>query len=73
MGWHGKPLAKDMAEDVIKNLQSQITSSSKLSPRTPTEDAPFVSLKNIHMPSEPSYKLGEKVWPRTRQKPNPDI
>lgn len=61
MGWHGKPLPKDMAESVIKELQSQITCNSKLSPLTPTEDAPPVSLKNIHMPSEPSYKLGEKV------------
>lgn len=61
MGWHGKPLPKDMAESVIKDLQSQITKSSKLSPLTPIEDAPNVSLKNIHMPSEPSYKLGEKV------------
>ncbi|KAB5567639.1 hypothetical protein PHYPO_G00235160 [Pangasianodon hypophthalmus] len=64
MGWHGKPLPKDMAESVIKDLQSQITSGSKLSPLTPTEDAPPVSLKNIHMPSEPSYKLGEKIATR---------
>lgn len=70
MGWHGKPLPKDMAESVIKDLQRQITNISKLCPRTPTEDAPLVSLKNIHMPSEPSYKLGEKVRPRNWPKPN---
>lgn len=73
MGWHGKPLPKDMAESVIKDLESQMTSSIKLSPLKPTEDALPVSLKNIQMPSEPSYKLGEKVQPRKRRKPNTDI
>ncbi|GAA6108295.1 transketolase [Tachysurus ichikawai] len=64
MGWHGKPLPKDMSESVIKDLQSQIISSIKLSPLTPTEDTPAISLKNIHMPSDPSYKLGEKIATR---------
>ncbi|KAI5621906.1 transketolase-like, partial [Silurus asotus] len=64
MGWHGKPLPKDMADSVIKNLQSQITSSIKLSPLIPVEDAPPVCLKNIHMLSEPSYKLGDKIATR---------
>ncbi|KAF4070667.1 hypothetical protein AMELA_G00288110 [Ameiurus melas] len=64
MGWHGKPLPKDMAESVIKDLQSQITSDRKLSPPTPTEDAPPVNLKNIQMPSEPKYILGEKIATR---------
>ncbi|XP_060737274.1 transketolase-like [Tachysurus vachellii] len=64
MGWHGKPLPKDMSESVIKDLQSQIMSSIKLSPLAPTEDTPAISLKNIHMSSEPSYKLGEKIATR---------
>ncbi|XP_062855272.1 transketolase-like [Trichomycterus rosablanca] len=65
MGWHGKPLSKDMAESIIKELQSHITSSSKqLCPQLPSEDAPSVSLKNISMPSAPSYKIGEKIATR---------
>lgn len=62
LGWHAKVLPKDMAEMVIKDLQSRITSSSKhLYPPTPVEDSPPVSLRNIRMPSAPSYKAGEKV------------
>uniref|UniRef100_A0A8B9LID7 transketolase n=1 Tax=Astyanax mexicanus TaxID=7994 RepID=A0A8B9LID7_ASTMX len=65
MGWHGKPLPKDMAEGVIKDIQSRILSSSKrLYPPTPTEDTPLVSLKSIYMPSAPSYKPGDKVATR---------
>ena len=62
MGWHAKPLPKDMAETVTRDLQSRILNSNKrLYPATPTEDAPPVSLRNIRMPSGPSYKPGEKV------------
>lgn len=62
LGWHGKTLPKDMAEMVIKDLQSRVMNSSKhLYPAAPTEDAPPVSLRNIRMPSAPSYKPGEKV------------
>lgn len=51
-----------MAEMVMKDLQSRIMNSSKhLYPPAPTEDAPPVSLRNIRMPSAPSYKAGEKV------------
>lgn len=62
MGWHGKPLPKDIADGVIKDLQSRILNSSKrLYPSMPSEDAPPVSLRNVRMPSAPSYKTGEKV------------
>lgn len=62
LGWHGKTLPKDMAEMVIKDLQSRVMNSSKhLYPAAPMEDAPPVSLRNIRMPSAPSYKPGEKV------------
>lgn len=62
MGWHGKPLPKDMAEGVIKELQSRIISCNKrLYPAPPNEDASPVSLRNIRMPSAPSYKPGDKV------------
>lgn len=62
IGWHAKPLPKDMADMVIKDLQSRVTNSSKhLYPPTPMEDSPPVSLRNIRMPSAPSYKAGEKV------------
>lgn len=65
MGWHGKPLAKDMADGIIKDIQSRILSSSKrLYPPTPDEDTPVISLKNIYMPSAPSYKPGDKVATR---------
>lgn len=62
LGWHGKTLPKDMAEMVMKDLQSRAMNSSKhLYPAAPVEDAPPVSLRNIRMPSAPSYKPGEKV------------
>lgn len=62
MGWHGKPLPKDMADSVIKEMQSRIISCSKrMYPATPNGDASPVSLRNIRMPSAPSYKSGEKV------------
>lgn len=69
MGWHGKPLSKDMAESVIKELQSRIISCNKrLYPAPPNEDAPPVSLRNIRMPSAPSYKPGEKVCSEVEDK-----
>ncbi|CAG06882.1 unnamed protein product, partial [Tetraodon nigroviridis] len=65
MGWHAKTLPKDMADMVIKDLQSRVTNSSKhLYPPTPIEDSPPVSLRNIRMPSAPSYKAGEKISTR---------
>uniref|UniRef100_A0A4W5NMS0 Transketolase n=1 Tax=Hucho hucho TaxID=62062 RepID=A0A4W5NMS0_9TELE len=65
MGWHGKPLPKEIAEGVLKDIQARIMNSNKrLYPTTPTEDAPPVSLRNVRMPSAPSYKLGEKIATR---------
>uniref|UniRef100_A0A8C8DXI0 transketolase n=1 Tax=Oryzias sinensis TaxID=183150 RepID=A0A8C8DXI0_9TELE len=65
LGWHAKALPKDMAEMVIKDLQSRIMSSSKhLYPPPPTEDSPPASLRNIRMPSAPNYKAGEKIATR---------
>lgn len=65
MGWHGKPLPKDMADSVIKELQSRIISCNKrIYPAQPNEDAQPVSLRNIRMPSAPSYKPGDKIATR---------
>lgn len=65
LGWHAKPLPKDMAEVVMKDLQSRMVNSSKrLYPAVPMEDAPPVSLRNVRMPSAPSYKPGEKISTR---------
>ena len=62
MGWHGKPLPKDVAESVIKELQGRIVSCNKrLYPAPPSEDTSPVSIRNIRMPSAPSYKPGDKV------------
>ncbi len=62
MGWHGKVLLKDMAETVLRDLQSHILNSNKrMYPASPIEDAPPVSLRNVRMPSAPNYKPGEKV------------
>ncbi|XP_034143402.1 transketolase isoform X1 [Esox lucius] len=65
LGWHAKPLPKDMADAVVKDLQARITSSSKrLYPATPIEDTPPVSLRNVRMPSAPGYKQEEKISTR---------
>lgn len=65
LGWHAKTLPKDMAEMVMKDLQSRIMNSSKhLYPPAPVEDSPPVSLRNVRMPSAPSYKAGEKIATR---------
>ncbi|XP_066527940.1 transketolase isoform X2 [Hoplias malabaricus] len=65
MGWHAKVLPKDVAESVIRDLQSRILNSNKrIYPATPTEDSPPVSLRNTRMPSAPNYKPGEKVSTR---------
>ncbi|CAB1432090.1 unnamed protein product [Pleuronectes platessa] len=65
LGWHAKPLPKDMADMVMKDLQSRIMNSSKhLYPPSPMEDSPPVSLRNMRMPSAPTYKAGEKIATR---------
>uniref|UniRef100_A0A3Q2DLD9 Transketolase n=1 Tax=Cyprinodon variegatus TaxID=28743 RepID=A0A3Q2DLD9_CYPVA len=65
MGWHGKPLPKDMSESVIRDLQSRIISCNKrLYPALPNEDTSPVSLRNIRMPSAPNYKPGDKIATR---------
>ncbi|TRY58832.1 hypothetical protein DNTS_022338 [Danionella cerebrum] len=62
MGWHGRVLSKDMAESVMRDIQSRIMNSNKrMYPASPIEDAPPVSLRNIRMPNAPSYKAGEKI------------
>ncbi|XP_068013900.1 transketolase [Melanerpes formicivorus] len=58
--WHGKPLPKNMAEQVIQEIDDKIQNKKKLSPALPEEDAPIVNIRNIKMPSPPTYKVGEK-------------
>ncbi|KAJ8257514.1 hypothetical protein GJAV_G00186410 [Gymnothorax javanicus] len=65
MGWHGKPLSRDLADTVMKELQGRILNNNKrLYPASPTEDAPPVSVRNIRMPSGPNYKPGDKIATR---------
>ncbi|KAJ8394792.1 hypothetical protein AAFF_G00041470 [Aldrovandia affinis] len=65
MGWHGKPLTRDIADAVLKDLHSRILNNNKrLYPATPMDDAPPVSVRNIRMPSAPSYKPGDKIATR---------
>jgi len=52
-----------MAEQVIQEIDDKIQNKKKLSPALPEEDAPVVNIRNIKMPSPPTYKVGEKVLP----------
>lgn len=62
MGWHGKALPKDMMDSVVRDLQTRLQQTSKqLYPALPKEDTPPVSLRNMRMPSAPSYQPGDKV------------
>uniref|UniRef100_A0ACB8EHA6 Uncharacterized protein n=2 Tax=Sphaerodactylus townsendi TaxID=933632 RepID=A0ACB8EHA6_9SAUR len=62
--WHGKPLPKNMAEQIIQEIDDRIQNKKKLAPAFPQEDAPFVNIRNIRMPSPPNYKMGEKIATR---------
>ncbi|EHB13001.1 Transketolase [Heterocephalus glaber] len=62
--WHGKPLPKNMAEQTIQEIYSQIQSKKKIMATPPQEDAPSVDIANIRMPSPPSYKVGDKIATR---------
>ncbi|MBN3325333.1 TKT Transketolase, partial [Atractosteus spatula] len=65
LGWHGKPLPKDVADAVLKELHSRILNNNKrLCPALPIDDVPSVNIRNIRMPSPPSYKPGEKIATR---------
>lgn len=60
--WHGKPIPKDRAAELIAELENQFQASSKLiQPDLPNEDAAPADLSPIHLPSPPEYKLGDKV------------
>lgn len=52
-----------MAEQIIQEIDDRIQNKKKLSPALPEEDAPIVNIRNIKMPSPPTYKVGEKVFP----------
>ncbi|XP_054834767.1 transketolase [Eublepharis macularius] len=62
--WHGKPLPKNMAEQVIQEIDDKIQNKKRLSPALPQEDAPIVNIRNIKMPSPPNYKMGDKIATR---------
>lgn len=59
--WHGKPLPKNMADQIIQEIYSQVQSKKKILATPPQEDAPSVDIANIRMPTPPSYKVGDKV------------
>ncbi|KAJ7316841.1 hypothetical protein JRQ81_003003 [Phrynocephalus forsythii] len=62
--WHGKPLPKNMAEQVIQEIDDKIQNKKRLSPALPQDNVPIVNIRNVKMPSPPNYKLGEKVATR---------
>ncbi|XP_006747124.2 transketolase [Leptonychotes weddellii] len=62
--WHGKPLPKNMADQIVQEIHNQIQSKKKILVTPPQEDAPSVNITNIRMPSPPSYKVGEKIATR---------
>nr|XP_036850756.1 transketolase isoform X2 [Manis javanica] len=62
--WHGKPLPKNMAEQIVQEIHSQIQSKKKILAAPPQEDAPEVDITNIRMPTPPSYKVGDKIATR---------
>ncbi|XP_036850756.2 transketolase isoform X2 [Manis javanica] len=62
--WHGKPLPKNMAEQIVQEIHSQIQSKKKILAAPPQEDAPEVGITNIRMPTPPSYKVGDKIATR---------
>ena len=59
--WHGKPLPKNMADQIIQEISGQIQSKKKILATPPEEDAPSVDITNIRMPTPPNYKVGDKV------------
>ncbi|OWK02641.1 TKT [Cervus elaphus hippelaphus] len=62
--WHGKPLPKNMADQIIQEIYGQIQSKKKILATPPQEDAPSVDITNIRMPTPPSYKVGDKIATR---------
>uniref|UniRef100_A0A672M5X1 transketolase n=1 Tax=Sinocyclocheilus grahami TaxID=75366 RepID=A0A672M5X1_SINGR len=65
VNWHGKPMPKDRAQELIKDLLSQIQSPNKpLHPHLPNEDAAPADLTPIHLLTAPEYKIGDKMSTR---------
>ncbi|XP_036959792.1 transketolase-like protein 2 [Acanthopagrus latus] len=65
LNWHGKPIPKDRAEALLKELESLIQVPNKtLCPELPKDDAAPADLSPILLPSPPAYKKGDKVAPR---------
>ena len=59
--WHGKPMPKEKADEIIRLIESQIQTNRNLLPKPPVEDSPPVSITNIKMTCLPDYKVGDKV------------
>lgn len=60
--WHGKPIPKDMVDDLLKDLEAQIQVPNKtLSPELPIDDAAPADLSPISLLAPPAYKKGDKV------------
>ncbi|CAH6787004.1 Tktl2 [Phodopus roborovskii] len=62
--WHGKPIPKDSADRIVKLIESQIQTNRNLTPKSPVEDSPQISIPDIKMTSLPAYKLDDKVATR---------
>uniref|UniRef100_A0A8C6EBZ4 transketolase n=1 Tax=Moschus moschiferus TaxID=68415 RepID=A0A8C6EBZ4_MOSMO len=59
--WHGNPLPKERANEIIRLIESQIQTNRKLLPKPPVGGSPLVSITNIKMTCLPDYKVGDKV------------
>ncbi|KAK2118409.1 hypothetical protein P7K49_005296 [Saguinus oedipus] len=53
-----------MTDQIIQEIYSQIQSKKKILAMLLQEDAPSVDIANIHMPSPPSYKIGDRIATR---------
>ncbi|XP_006903589.1 PREDICTED: transketolase-like protein 2-like, partial [Elephantulus edwardii] len=58
--WHGKPMAKERADAIIKLIESQIETNRELVPKPPIEDSPHVNATDVRLTTPPAYNIGDK-------------
>ncbi|XP_049708639.1 transketolase-like protein 2 [Elephas maximus indicus] len=59
--WHGRPVPKDRADEIIKLSESQIQTDRSLLPKSLVEESPQISIMRIKMTSPPAYGVGNKI------------